>query len=499
MKADREESCASDNGQNVTGNGDGSEQESDGCVASSDPCAAKALRPWRAGDDQKQVQESRADERSEQTEDEDERKEQQEELQTDQRDDPREEGIPFQAGEVSGLAQQLHPGNQFQCRIGQRHREDEEDQAVQKDAQHSDQAGEEKRPPPARIDSGSSKEPAWRGCQESHSGKQGRHPATVLPLLPRIDDLDARVGAGVIVPGVHAEHLTGAILMADARQQRTAAVRDVGAGAGALVVGVAAASAFNEFVPEGHRPEDVLPGARSVVVAGNQGPTAGAWRSPDHRVMEITGYDFRENVAVHVMCDYIEREHGHRALQAPSLPTAGHNPPMSMMLAAVLAGLGTRSLAANIILHPRYGLLYYAALVTTLDLEPDHPLEEDVCPSKPCIQMYEKLGTTPCLASCPKEEGGCLDGALDENGRISYSYYDRERCTSRSMNFGIGSIQKSLVQITTEEDRERRKSMIYSDFFSQSLSSLSYYKESVAQCFECMRVCPVGMHERRLQ
>lgn len=287
--------------------------------------------------------------------------------------------------------------------------------------------------------------------------------------------------------------------MADARQQRTAAVRDVGAGAGALVVGVAAASAFNEFVPEGHRPEDVLPGAKSVVVAGNQGPTAGAWRSPDHRVMEITGYDFRENVAVHVMCDYIEREHGHRALQGPSLPTAGHNPPMSMMLAAVLAGLGTRSLAANIILHPRYGLLYYAALVTTLDLEPDHPLEEDVCPSKPCIQMYEKLGTTPCLASCPKDEGGCLDGAIDENGRISYSYYDRERCTSRSMNFGIGSIQKSLVQITTEEDRERRKSMIYSDFFSQSLSSLSYYKESVAQCFECMRVCPVGMHERLLQ
>ena len=29
---------------------------------------------------------------------------------------------------------------------------------------------------------------------------------------------------------------------------------------------------------------------------------------PDHRVMEITGYDLRENVAVHVMCDYIEHD-----------------------------------------------------------------------------------------------------------------------------------------------------------------------------------------------
>ncbi len=41
--------------------------------------------------------------------------------------------------------------------------------------------------------------------------------------------------------------------------------------------------------------------------------------------------------------------------------------------------------------------------------------------------------------------------------------------------------------------------MIDSDFFSQSLSAVSFYKESVAQCFECMRVCPVGQNQRRLQ
>jgi epoxyqueuosine reductase QueG len=276
-------------------------------------------------------------------------------------------------------------------------------------------------------------------------------------------------------------------------------LKQVGERAGALVVGVAAATAFNEFVPEGHRPEDLLLGAKSVVVAGGKGPTSGAWQCPDHRVMEITGYDFRENVAIHVMCDCIEREYGYQAVQAPSLPTAGHTPPMSMMLAAVLAGLGTRSLAANIILHPDYGLLYYAALITTMPLTPDHRLEQDVCPSPPCIQMYRKLGTTPCLASCPASEGGCLDGQIDDAGRIAYSYYDRERCTARSMNFGIGSVQKALVQIVTEGDPARRKSMIYSDFMTQSLSSLSFYKESVAQCFECMRVCPVGRVHRRLQ
>src|SRR6266705_5665944 len=83
-------------------------------------------------------------------------------------------------------------------------------------------------------------------------------------------------------------------------------LKAVGLKAGARVVGIAAIEAFREKVPEGYRPEDILPGARSVVVAGGDGPTAGAWRSPDNRVMEITGYDLRENVAIHAMCDFIE-------------------------------------------------------------------------------------------------------------------------------------------------------------------------------------------------
>lgn len=284
------------------------------------------------------------------------------------------------------------------------------------------------------------------------------------------------------------------------RAEATRRVKETGLKeGGALVVGCAPVDAFNEFVPEGHRPQDILPGARTVVVAGNKGPTAGAWRSPDHRVMEITGYDFRENVAVHVMADFIEREFEHQAIQAPSLPTAGHHPPMSMMLAAVLAGLGTRSLAANIILHPEYGLLYYAALITTLELDPAQRLEKNVCPAPMCVKVYEASGRTPCMAACPSDDGGCLDGKLDQEGKIAYSYYDRERCHTRSMNYGVGSFQKALADVVGEKDADARKSMIHSDFFFNSVSALSFYKESVAQCFECMRVCPVGRKERILK
>ena len=282
--------------------------------------------------------------------------------------------------------------------------------------------------------------------------------------------------------------------MVDASPSLEARVKAAGLTAGARVVGIAAAEAFHAQVPEGYRPEDILPGARSVVVAGGDRPTAGAWRCPDHRVMEITGYDLRENVAVHVMCDVIERELGHYAIQAPSLSVHGHEPPMSMMHAAELAGLGTRSLAAHIILNPEYGLLYYAALITTLPLTPDPPLAEPACPHPGCVAMYRRIGTTPCLRVCP----ACLSGSVSD-GRIDRSTYDRERCHSRAQTYGIGSFQKSLLQIVNEDDPARRHAMIHGDFFGKSLEALGFFRDSIAQCFECMRVCPVGRKYRKLE
>ncbi|MBI3092028.1 MAG: hypothetical protein HYY96_15320 [Candidatus Tectomicrobia bacterium] len=271
-------------------------------------------------------------------------------------------------------------------------------------------------------------------------------------------------------------------------------LKEVGHKAGAAVVGIVAANAFDDLVPEGHRPRDLLPGCASVIVAGGVGPSAGQWRSPDNETIEIVGYDLRENVAAHVIADYIERVHGYYAIQAPSLSLEGWNPPMSMMLPAELAGLGNRSLAAQIILNPEYGLLYYAALLTTMPLTPDAPLdaEEYACPSKGCAQMFRKTGTTPCLRACPD----CLDGEIDANGRIVWSSYNREVCSTRAQNYSPQAFQKMLLQIIEEEDPMRRKMMIYSEFFTRAISAVGFYKESIGQCFECMRVCPVGRVQR---
>ncbi|MCP4222389.1 MAG: hypothetical protein GY773_03505 [Actinomycetia bacterium] len=280
---------------------------------------------------------------------------------------------------------------------------------------------------------------------------------------------------------------------------KTNAIKQVGLDTGATVIGVAAASAFNEYVPEGHRPTDFLPEAKSVVVAGSLGPSNAAWQSPSRRLMEITGYDFRENVASLVVAEHIETTYGYHAIQAPGLPTSGQHPPMSMMLAAVLAGLGTRSIAANVILNPTYGLLYYAAAVTTMPLVPDQQIQDNVCPARSCVKMYEMENRTPCMAVCPADDGGCIDATI-EGGTITSSYFNRERCSTRAMNFGIrGHIKQVELLAAASGDIAEARAILHSDDFRRNLAAVGRYKESVAQCFECMRVCPVGRYRRKLK
>ena len=67
------------------------------------------------------------------------------------------------------------------------------------------------------------------------------------------------------------------------------------------------------------------------------------------------------------------------------------------------------------------------------------------------------------------------------------------------MNFGINSFQKAMAEIVTEDDPETQTNMVNSDFFNRSCSAVSFFRESVAQCFECMRVCPITRPERKLK
>jgi hypothetical protein len=141
-------------------------------------------------------------------------------------------------------------------------------------------------------------------------------------------------------------------------------IKDKALSMGARVAGVASVEAINQFAPPGYRPDDILKGAKSVVVLGGNEPTMGAWRSGTNRVLGSIGYNRSMlGAAARKLAYYLEDNYGYFAIPVPSGNATGHYPYISLKLCAELAGLGTRSMAAGILLNPLFGLLYFNGFV----------------------------------------------------------------------------------------------------------------------------------------
>jgi hypothetical protein len=262
--------------------------------------------------------------------------------------------------------------------------------------------------------------------------------------------------------------------------------------AGAVMVGIASVDAVNEYAPAGHRPDDMLRGAVSVVVAAGGQPTGGAWFAGSARPQASVGYNRSvAGNAAQKLAHFIEERYGYRAMPCPSGNLAGHYPYVSLKLMAEMAGLGTRSMAGGVILNETYGLLYYGAALTTMPLEPDGPLEQAVCPHPSCVRTWEKRGTTPCLEACPT----CLSGELADGG-IGWMEFRQDRCYARAQTTAMDSFQQLLVQAVEEPDEERRKTIVYGSHFTRAVRGIAYSTELSAQCFECLRPCPIGRKRR---
>jgi len=273
-------------------------------------------------------------------------------------------------------------------------------------------------------------------------------------------------------------------------------LRDVALKAGAVVCGVADAAAFEKHAPAGHRPADFLPGARAVIVVGGAAPRAGDWQASPW-VLQTMGTTERIQGVGRRLAQYVEAEFGYYALYLPPGTESGSNPFVSLMLAAELAGLGSRSLAGPV-LNREHGFLYWSAVATTAPLPVDGPEDEGACPAPACRQMWERERTTPCLSVCPIDGGGCLGGEL-VNGRPVRHSYDRDRCATRVHTHWIGGFQQVLEATLNEPDREKRKMMLYGDYFTRTLWALTYSSTNMAQCFECLRVCPAAHGLRPLE
>jgi hypothetical protein len=68
-----------------------------------------------------------------------------------------------------------------------------------------------------------------------------------------------------------------------------ASLKSVALKSGAAVCGVADAAAFAARAPDKQRPDDLLPGARSVVVVGGAQPREGDWAATSPWVLQTMG------------------------------------------------------------------------------------------------------------------------------------------------------------------------------------------------------------------
>ena len=188
--------------------------------------------------------------------------------------------------------------------------------------------------------------------------------------------------------------------MADLPSGATTQLKTFALKSGATVCGVADAAAFNARAPEKQRPDDLLPGARSVVVVGGAQPREGDWAATSPWVMQTMGTTERIQGVGRRLAQYIESEFGYYALYVPPGTASGDTPFLSLMLAAELAGLGSKSLAGPV-LNRDHGFMYWSAVITTAPFEADAAEENPACPAPACREMWDRDRTTPCLATCP--------------------------------------------------------------------------------------------------
>lgn len=260
---------------------------------------------------------------------------------------------------------------------------------------------------------------------------------------------------------------------------------------GALAVGVADLAACERIAPAGHRPSDLFPRVKSVISVGVGGQTQGAWQLPAKAMAYSGSTETRAYGVAYGLAFFLEKQFGAPSVYVPPDldPEGGPRVPLqSLKLHAELAGIGARSLAGDILLHPEFGFMYYASVFTELELAPDAPLAENPCPAPSCVSMYRQIGRTPCMKFCPAQ---CLSGEINADGTQKLMRYDMAACAELTQEYE--AVPKILAEAVQDEVRTRgAEGLLDPDrkmlWYKVSAGSGAWF----AQCFECMRVCPVA-------
>ncbi|MCX8032545.1 MAG: hypothetical protein N3B14_03995 [Thermoleophilia bacterium] len=263
------------------------------------------------------------------------------------------------------------------------------------------------------------------------------------------------------------------------------------------LVGIAPAERLSG-APEGHRPTDLLPGAKSVVVMAvrlSWGAIQAIYRAAEDGLRHAQciygthGYALTPNYhlkfAAYRLARFLERR-GHVAAPLPSGPGAG-GAPFSHRHAAVAAGLGEFGWS-GLVLTPEFGPRQrFVSVLTRADLVPD-PLYAgpplcDRCDL--CIKMCP-VGAIPA----DEMRSVDLDGRRYEYAKV---HYPKCRVGSEGLTTKcLGLKDLPLPEDPTWEDVDKAREQIDKRQLQEVILPVD---RATWYCGRCLAYCPVGTPE----
>ena len=253
---------------------------------------------------------------------------------------------------------------------------------------------------------------------------------------------------------------------------------------GADIVGIASAGSL-QGEPEGHRPADLLPGAKSVVSVGIRQLRAYMEKAPN-TMFFMYGYRQKNDYINEITSDIAQLidAAGYAALPVPTWgageltvePARGKRKAKPIMQgifshsqAAAQAGLGEIGLS-GLFLSSQYGpRIHLGSVITTAPLAADPPAKSKLC---------DRTGCRECVKQCPP-------GAIAADGTL-----DPVNCIIALDKLSTG-YEETTKQILDKQVKEGKLKIAasavgYSDFSGIGFCGLA-----------CINACPVGRKELR--
>lgn len=268
------------------------------------------------------------------------------------------------------------------------------------------------------------------------------------------------------------------------------------------LVGIAPADRFAD-APEGKRPEDILPGARSVIVLGVRlldGAVQGIFRKFEEGRRNCHGLyatygstiapNFQMMFSVMELAEMIEDRTGAFAVPTTTGPFQATSA-FSQRRAAVAAGLAQYSWSGYAVTAEFGPRVRFGSIITNLELEYD---EMDEGP-----RLCDPAKCHVCSDHCPVGAIPADKGRTVVVGGKEYTIADKKDYTCKSACFGL---LKETSTTTGGYTADNRVDLVDSecvseqDFaegiktLSKSLSGLQLYPNW--KCDLCLAYCPLG-------